>query len=522
MKKRIFAAVALCLMLIAVLSGCSSNKEQNIYEDISDLNGRKTSITTGCNFDASLQTYFPDSEVIYANSFADLIPALTSNKIDFFLCDEPWGQYCCSQNKDIAIYGGTLFSEDYGLVFSKSDEGTALCQEFNEFLSELPDKEQYLADLKECWCNVDSSVHPKLDMDALTGENGNLRVCVDSGDPPFEFWEDGMITGYNIELIYRFCESRGYSFTVYDATFDSLIPGVISGKYDIASSATTITEERQKSVNFSDPTYHGGPVAVVRVENMPIQTDSGNSQNFFAKTVESFKNTFITENRYEFFINGILISLLIAVASLVIGTLVGFGAYMWYRRGGKIFKKFTELFNWFISGIPEVLFLLILYYIVFRNSTVSGTVVSIIAFSVIVANVVFNMIKQSVEAVDNGQMEAALAIGYSKNRGFFRIIFPQALYYIMPSYKAEIITLIKSTAIVGYVAVQDLTKISDIIRSKTFEPFFPLIVTAILYFVMAWALIKLVEKFQVNLLPVRKNSNKMLKRLGIDKEGNRK
>ena len=92
----------------------------------------------------------------------------------------------------------------------------------------------------------------------------------------------------------------------------------------------------------------------------------------------------------------------------------------------------------------------------------------------------FGMLKVGVGAIDKGQTEAAYALGYTDRRAFFRVVFPQALPHFMPSYKRSITELIKATAIVGYVAVQDLTKMGDLIRSRTYEAFFPLIVTAVL------------------------------------------
>ena len=106
---------------------------------------------------------------------------------------------------------------------------------------------------------------------------------------------------------------------------------------------------------------------------------------------------------------------------------------------------------------------------------------------------VYDMLKTGVSAIDNGQYEGALALGYTDTQAFTRIIVPQAIRIILPSYRKEIVTLIKATAIVGYVTVQDLTRVSDIIRSRTYDAFFPLIVTAVIYFLLAAILTKLAD-----------------------------
>ena len=110
--------------------------------------------------------------------------------------------------------------------------------------------------------------------------------------------------------------------------------------------------------------------------------------------------------------------------------------------------------------------------------------------------------KFHIESIDGGQREAALALGYSENKAFFIFIFPQAAVRFIPVYKQEIVSLLKSTSIVGYIAIQDLTKMSDIIRSRTYEAFFPLIATVMIYFILAW-IISLLLKIIMNAIDRR-------------------
>ena len=95
------------------------------------------------------------------------------------------------------------------------------------------------------------------------------------------------------------------------------------------------------------------------------------------------------------------------------------------------------------------------------------------------------MMRTGIETVDKGQSEAALAMGYTKGQTFFKIVLPQAARNFIPVLKGEFISMVKMTSVVGYIAVQDLTKVSDIIRSRTMEAFFPLIMTAVIYFIVA-------------------------------------
>ena len=112
--------------------------------------------------------------------------------------------------------------------------------------------------------------------------------------------------------------------------------------------------------------------------------------------------------------------------------------------------------------------------------------VAVIGFSLNFAAYTSETLRSGIESIDAGQREAALALGFSENQSFFRFIFPQAAVRQMPVYRGEIISLLKNTSVVGYIAIQDLTKMSDIIRSRTYEAFFPLIVTAVIYFILAF------------------------------------
>ena len=129
---------------------------------------------------------------------------------------------------------------------------------------------------------------------------------------------------------------------------------------------------------------------------------------------------------------------------------------------------------------------------------------------------VFGMLKMGVGAVDPGQYEAAYALGYSDRRTFFRIILPQALPHVMPGYRGEVVGLIKATAVVGYIAVQDLTKVGDIVRSRTYEAFFPLIAVTVIYFGMEALLVALVKRLQIRTDPKRRKREDILKGVKTD------
>jgi polar amino acid transport system substrate-binding protein len=119
---------------------------------------------------------------------------------------------------------------------------------------------------------------------------------------------------------------------------------------------------------------------------------------------------------------------------------------------------------------------------------------------------VAEIFRTGIEGVDKGQTEAGLAMGLSRVQTFRLIVLPQTIHRILPVYKGEFISLVKMTSIVGYIAVQDLTKASDIIRSRTFDAFFPLVMVAILYFLIAWILMQSLEYLEQATDPKRRRA----------------
>ena len=124
---------------------------------------------------------------------------------------------------------------------------------------------------------------------------------------------------------------------------------------------------------------------------------------------------------------------------------------------------------------------------------INPVLVAVLAFGMNFAAYVSEIFRAGIDTVDKGQTEAGIAMGFTRTQTFGFVVLPQMVQRILPVYKGEFISMVKMTSIVGYIAVQDLTKASDIIRSRTFDPFFPLIMVAVLYFLIAWVLMQALE-----------------------------
>ena len=332
-----------------------------------------------------------------------------------------------------------------------------------------------------------------------------MSTTLASSIAPFAFSKGELVSGYDVEIYFMFCREYGYALEVTDVNMDALLPAVQSGKYDTACCGLSITEERKESMLFSEPDYSGGTVLLVR------DPEAGESGGFFASVADGFQKTFMRDNRWKLFLKGIGTTMIITVLSIVSGTALGVLVVMCCRKGNRAANAIARFFIWLIHGMPVVVLLMVLFYIVFGKVAISGTVVSVIAFTLIFASAVFSMIKSGVGAIDRGQTEAAYALGFSDRRTFFRVILPQALPHFMPAYKSEITSLIKATAVVGYITVEDLTKMGDIVRSQSYNAFFPLIAVAAIYFILAAILIFIVKKIELRVDPRQRSREKILK-----------
>ena len=208
------------------------------------------------------------------------------------------------------------------------------------------------------------------------------------------------------------------------------------------------------------------------------------NDNFLNKTNSTLNNTLIMS--VFAIIIGILFGLFIAIVR---------DNYK-HNKKGKILNFLCSLYVTIIRGTPVVLQLMIIYYIILKSYEINILTVGIIAFGLNSAAYVSEIIRSGIESIDKGQMEAGRSLGFNYFQTMKYIILPQAIKNILPPLCNEFITLIKETSVAGYIGIMDLTKASDIIASRTYDYFFPLMFIAIIYLVLTLGLSKLVNKLE--------------------------
>ena len=214
---------------------------------------------------------------------------------------------------------------------------------------------------------------------------------------------------------------------------------------------------------------------------------------FIDDIVTGIENNLIRENRYLLILDGLKITVLISILSTIFGTLLGAGICFMRMSPKWALNVPAKVYISIVRGTPVLVILMITFYVVFASVNISPVAVATIAFGMNFAAYSAEIFRTGIEGINKGQREAGIAMGFTRFGTFRNIILPQTVRRILPVYKGEFISLVKMTSIVGYVAVQDLTKAGDIIRSRTFDAFFPLVMVAVLYFLISWGLIRAVE-----------------------------
>ena len=201
---------------------------------------------------------------------------------------------------------------------------------------------------------------------------------------------------------------------------------------------------------------------------------------------DSFYINFIKDDRWKYLSDGFLVTLEIAFSAVLLGILLGFTVAVirsTHDKTGKLrfLNLLCKIYLTVIRGTPVVVQLLIIYFVIFGSVNVSKVLVAIVAFGVNSGAYVAESIRSGIMSIDKGQFEAGRSLGLSYLQTMVYIILPQAFKNVLPALGNEFIVLLKETSVSGYIALQDLTKAGDIIRSQTYTAFMPLIAVAVIY-----------------------------------------
>ena len=214
---------------------------------------------------------------------------------------------------------------------------------------------------------------------------------------------------------------------------------------------------------------------------------------------QSIYDTMIYGNRWLLIISGLKITLLIAFFAVLIGTVLGCIFALMKVSHNKILKGIAEVYTTVLRGIPLATQLMIFYFVVFAPLGWDRLVVAIISYGINSGAYCTEIFRSGIQGVDRGQTEAGRSLGLSSWQTLFKIVLPQALKAVLPTYTSEFIVLIKETSVASFIAVTDLTKSGDMIRNATYNAWIPLLTCAIIYRILTLGLTKLFAKLEKRL-----------------------
>lgn len=494
MKKKLFSILAIIMMLAT--AGCSSDNNSKTIASIDDLPGASIGVqlgTTGDIYASDYETPEYGSTVERFNKITDAVQALKQGKIDCVIADEQPAIASIETESGLYILDEPFTLEEYAMVVAKDND--TLLDSINEALSELKEDGTIDSIVSNYIGDDTKGQSPYVTPEGTTYENGTLVVATNAAFKPYEYYDGSDVVGIDIDIIRAIGDKLHMDIVIEDMEFDAIINAVSSHKADVGIAGMTMTEERAKSINFSESYVTTKQVIIVKGDNASASDLS---------LVEKIKQNFIDNDRWVYILSGLKNTLIIALCAVILGVLIGFLVGVIRVTHDKtgllpILNAICKIYLTIIRGTPAMIQLLIIYYVVFQSVNVSKILVAVIAFAINSGAYVAEIMRGGIMSIDDGQTEAGRSLGLSYRQTMISIILPQAVKNVLPALANEFITLIKETSICGYIGLTDLTRGGDIIRSQTYEAFLPLIAVALIYLIIVEILTVLVGRWEKSL-----------------------
>ncbi len=476
-----FIVLTLCMGHTQVYASASSSGAIESEKDI-ERPGTTIGVDSTLNVQEDIKKKFPNANISYYTSINGL-EALKLGKIDVYILGDTL--FKAAQYNGMtgvkAIPDSCLLARD--VAFGISDQ--CAVPDFEKKVNAFVDKmstDGTIEQIYDKWI-VKGEITPSSEMPRTKNPTGTTITVGTVGEMlPFSFYHGSDLTGAEIEITYLLADYLGVNVEFDVASWDGLISGLSVGKYDLVASALYVDESRKKEILYSKPYFKEELLYLVK------DTESADT-DWMSQLKYRINRTLIENDRWKTLISGLETTLIITFGGFFLANIIGaiFCALSMSKK--KVLNIIASVYIGFMQGTPIVVLLMIIYYIIFGKTDVSGVLASIFGFGLMAGADLALSFKSALRSVDKGQWEASYSLGFSKYKTFFGVIFPQAAVGMLPIYFSQFIALMKGTAVVGYVAVMDLTKMGDIIRSATFDAVFSLLIVAAIYLVMAQIMI---------------------------------
>ncbi len=471
----------LLLAAVSLTAASCGSRDGDVLEIRSeaDLSGLTLSCSSG-NYYEHKYSARKDLSLFVTNSEADAVQAVRQGLADVFVTDEV--ALSGDRLKELGMKKAFRGEDAFDVAYAVRKGDAKLLEQLNAFITSAK-ADGTLDAVISHWVEGTEAV-PFPDGGETSGEPLRCVLCINIAPASF-LGDGGRWDGMDPEIIRRFARWAGRSVEFVYQDLGSGIIALQTGQADVIASCLFVTEERKKSVDFSTPYYVCHPGFFVR----------DHAQGGGAGLIDRLQANLVTEGRWKLITSGLLETLKITLFAILLGTVLGAAVCAMLRSRRRWIRRLAELYGAFIQGIPTLVLLLIMFYVVFAHAGFSGTAVAIVTFALCFAWSSGSIFHTAISSVPKGQTEAGLSLGFTPLKTFTGIVFPQALQKALPLYSGECVSLLKSTSIVGYIAIMDLTRASDLIRSRTFDALIPLLIITVVYFILAWLIRLLLNLF---------------------------
>ena len=381
------------------------------------------------------------------------------------------------------LYPKELFTAHTSAISSNPE----IINSFNRFIENITNDETII-DIQYRWIGNPQSGFYELPEIPEREENGILRLVTTGKTRPFSFYNrDGELVGFGIEIAKRYAASMGMGLEVILMSLNEITDFIGSGKADIGIDVFHSNYITEGNLLFSDPIYEDNAVIISLLFHQDEKENQLSAILSWFK--EGIKTNFIIDNRWKLLLEGFRITVMVAMISQILGTLLGFLIAYLMSLKNVFLRSIGNIYYEFINRIPIVVLLLLTFYVIFARTSFSNIQIAILVFTMLSSVEVVKVLKKSFAKVYEGEKEAARSLGFSVYKTYIKIVYPQVLHHAIADYTRGFIYLLKTTAILGYIAIMDLTRAAELIRSRTFDPFFPLVFATLIYFILISILI---------------------------------
>ena len=475
--------IAMMVIAIAAPATCLADPEFTSWEELAN---KRIGILTGTPFDKNVLAQNPDVEILYYTTTPDMIMALKSHKIDACAANVAVATFNANKDGELEVFPTPFYVTDIGLAFSKD---STLYDSWDKTMKGLVD-DGTSDRLWDKWTGADETAKT-MPKQTWPGTNGTVSVAsVATQEPVCYLGEEG-VRGFEPDIILAAAEKLDVHVKFMPVEFNDLLASIETHKVDFGHGSLFITDERKQSYNFAVTHANGMTLLVREVRDAAVANEDS---SFLDGLIKSFNKTFIVEGRWKLILSGLGVTCLIFASSAILGTALGFATTVLRNGNNKIAMTMVGAFEGLMGRLPIVVVLMVFYYVIFGSIDIAGTIVASIVFTLSFGASAGSIMWNAVRAVDAGQREASLALGFTEQETFHQVVLPTAARRFLPTLSGQLVSLVKETSIVGYISVIDLTRATDLIRSRTMEAFFPLISSAVIYFALCCAVAAIVSQ----------------------------